>query len=100
MFKLIKYELRGNLLTILGICITVMIVNLLLLTRRASWGTNVTSGLSVFLSIAAITIIFISALNLMSKYLHSDVGYLLFTLPQSGTKIILSKLITAIIQIT
>ena len=100
MFKLIKYELRGNLLTILGICITVTVANLLLLTRRSAWGLDLTSNLSVFLSIAAITIIFISSLNLMSKYLHTDAGYLLFTLPQSGSKIILSKLLTALIQIT
>ena len=100
MFKLIKYELRGNALTILGICITVLVGDLLLLTRRATWGTNPVSGLSTFLSIAAVTIIIISSFNLMNKYLHNDTGYLLFTLPQSGTNIILSRLLTALIQIT
>ncbi|MBC8060650.1 MAG: hypothetical protein H7Y18_08285 [Clostridiaceae bacterium] len=100
MLKLIKYELRGNLLTILGICITVMVANLLLITRKAAWETDVIIGASICLSIVAITIIFISALNLMSKYLYNDTGYLLFTLPQSGMKIMLSKLLTALIQIT
>lgn len=100
MLRLIKYELRGNFLTILGICITVIVANLLLLTRRTAWGTPTIGGLSVFLSIVAITIIFISAFSIMSKYLHNDTGYLLFTLPQSGTNIMLSKLLTSLIQIT
>lgn len=100
MLKLIKYELRGNLLIIAGICITVIVASLLLLTQRTSWGTSVTSVLSVLLSIATITIILISSLKLMSKYLHNDTGYLLFTLPQSGINILLSKLLTALIQIT
>jgi len=99
MFKLIKYELRGNFLTILGIFIAIIIGNLLLIPKRADWATEAITGFSVILSIVAITIIFISSLNLMSKYLHNDSGYLLFTLPQSGTKIILSRIITALIQI-
>ena len=37
MFKLIKYELRANFLTILGICITVIIANLFLMTKKGSW---------------------------------------------------------------
>ena len=36
----------------------------------------------------------------MSKYLHGDEGYLLFTLPQSGATIITSRIITALIQIS
>lgn len=100
MFKLVKYELRGNLFTIAGICITIIIANLLLLTRKASWGTNSVTGLSIFLAIGAIITIFIYSLTIMSKYLYEDYGYLLFTLPQSGISIILSRLITSLIQIT
>ena len=100
MFKLIKYELRSTFLTILGICISVIIANLFLMTKKDSWDMNAVTGLSVCLIIGAIIVIFISSLKIMSKYLHEDSGYLLFTLPQSGTSIITSRLITALIQIS
>jgi ABC-2 type transport system permease protein len=99
MFKLVKYELRSTFLTIIGICITVIIASLLLMTKKASWDVAVTA-LSVCLTIGAIIVIFISSLKIMSKYLHEDSGYLLFTLPQSGVSIIISRLITALIQIS
>lgn len=99
MFKLVKYELRSNLFVILGICITVIIANLLLLTRIDSWGTELVLGASAFLFLVTLIVIFILSLNIMSKYLYQNSGYLLFTLPQSGCSIIISRLITAIIQI-
>ena len=100
MLKLVKYELRGNLFAIVGICITVIIANLILLTRRGTWGIQVVGTFSLVLAIAAIITIFIFSLTIMSKYLHEDSGYLMFTLPQSGASIIMSRLITALIQIT
>jgi len=100
MFKLIKYELRATFLTIVGICIFVIIANLLLMTRKGSWDITIISGLSVCLAIGAMVVIFISSLNIMSKYLFGDSGYLLFTLPQSGKSIITSRVLTALIQIS
>ena len=100
MFKLIKYELRSTFLTIIGICITVIIANLFLMTKKAAWGGNVLVGLSMCLIIGSIIVIFISSLKIMSKYLHGEEGYLLFTLPQSGMSILTSRLITALIQIS
>jgi ABC-2 type transport system permease protein len=100
MFKLIKYELRATFLTIIGVCISVIIANLFLMTKKNSWGLETVTGLSVTLLIGASIVIFISSLKIMSKYLHGDEGYLLFTLPKSGTSIILSRLITALIQIS
>jgi ABC-2 type transport system permease protein len=100
MFKLVKYELRSTFLTILGICISVIAANLFLMTRKASWGINIISGLSICLFMVAMVVIFISSLKIMSKYLHEDSGYLLFTLPQSGMSIVASRLITALIQIS
>ncbi|MGH4117434.1 hypothetical protein [Clostridium sp.] len=97
MFKLIKYELRSTALTILGICITVIVANLFLITKKTSWGVAV-PVLSVCLTVGAIIVIFISSLKVMSKYLYGDEGYLLFTLPQFGTSILTSRLITALIQ--
>lgn len=98
MFKLIKYELRATFLTIIGICITIIIANLFLMTKKGSWGIETIIGLSLCLAIGALIVIFISSLKIMSKYLYEDSGYLLFTLPQSGASIITSRLITAFIQ--
>ncbi len=100
MFKLIKYELRSTFLTIVGTCITVILANLFLMTKNDSWGTQPVTALSVCIIIAAIIVIFISSLKIMSKYLHEDSGYLLFTLPQSGMSILTSRLITALIQMS
>jgi hypothetical protein len=100
MLKLVKYELRENLFNIIGICIIMIVSNLLLLTNKASLGSDVVVGFSLILAIAAIITIFTLSLNIMSKYLHNDSGYLLFTLPQSGISIIMSRLITSLIQIT
>ncbi len=98
MFKLIKYELRATFLTILGICISVIIASLFLMTKKESWGYDVVMALSVCLIIIAMVVIIISSLKIMSKYLHEDSGYLLFTLPQSGMSIVTSRIITALIQ--
>jgi len=70
------------------------------MTKKGSWGGNALVGLSMCLIIGSIIVIFISSLKIMSKYLHGDEGYLLFTLPQSGTSILTSRLITASIQIS
>lgn len=99
MFNLIKYELRGKLLTILGICLTVIMGNLFLLTQIGSGGIGV-AILSTILGVGGLVVIFISSLTLMSDYLYNDQGYLLFTLPQSGVAITASRLITAVIQIS
>ncbi|MBZ9608776.1 hypothetical protein G9F73_013260 [Clostridium estertheticum] len=100
MFKLIKYELRSTFLTIIGVCISGIIANLFLMTKKDTWDGNTVMGLSTCLIIGAIIVIFISSLKIMSKYLHGDSGYLLFTLPQSGVSIMASRLITALIQIS
>jgi ABC-2 type transport system permease protein len=100
MFKLVKYELRGNLFIIIGICVSILIGNLMLLTRKGIWNTSTVNGLSGLIAFSGMVVIFIYSLNIMSKYLHGDSGYLLFTLPQSGVSIITSRLITGIVQIT
>lgn len=100
MFNLVKYELRATFLTILGICVSIIVSSLFLLTKKDSWSMNAMAGISVCIIMTALIVIFISSLKIMSKYLHEDSGYLLFTLPQSGMSIITSRLITALIQIT
>jgi ABC-2 type transport system permease protein len=100
MLKLVKYELRGNLFIIIGICISLIIGNFMLLTRKGIWNTSTLHAVSALIAFAGMVVIFIYSVNIMSKYLHNDSGYLLFTLPQSGISIVTSRLITGIIQIT
>jgi len=100
MFKLVKYELRSTFFTLLGIFISVILANLLLITKKGSWEVAVIPAFSVCIAIAALIVIFISSLKIMSKYLYGEEGYLLFTLPQSGASIIASRLITALTQIS
>jgi ABC-2 type transport system permease protein len=100
MLKLIKYELRGNLFIIIGICISIIVGNFMLLTRKGVWNASTLHVLSGLIAFSGMVVIFIYSVNIMSKYLHNDSGYLLFTLPQSGVSIIASRLITGIIQIT
>ena len=99
MLNLIKYEVRGKLLTILGICLTVIIGNLFLLTKVSSGGIGVPL-LSTILGVGALIVISLSTLTLLSDYLYDDQGYLLFTLPQSGVSILASRLIAAVLQIS
>ena len=99
MFKLVKYELRANFLTIIGICITVIIASLLLMTKKGAWPMAV-PALSVCFTIGSMIVIFIASLKIMSQYLYGDSGYLLFTLPQSGASIMASRLLAALIQIS
>lgn len=100
MFKLIKYELRSTFFTILGICIAVIIANMILITKKGTTDVAVIPALSVCLAIGAFIVIFISSLRIMSKYLYGEEGYLLFTLPQSGASIVTSRLITSLVQIS
>jgi ABC-2 type transport system permease protein len=99
MLNLIKYELRGKMLTIVGICGTLIMGNLLLLTKMDSGGVAV-PGLSTVLGIGALVIVFLSSLSMMSDYLYNEQGYLLFTLPQSGVSILASRLFSAVSQIS
>ena len=100
MFKLVKYELRANFLTIVGICITVIVASLLLMAKKGTWSSTTIIALSGCLIIVSVIVIFIASLKIMSQYLYGDSGYLLFTLPQSGKSIITSRLVTALIQIS
>lgn len=99
MLNLIKYELRGKFLSILGICLTVVMGNLFLMTKVGSWEIGV-PVLSTFLGVGALVVMFLSSLTLMSDYLYNEQGYLLFTLPQSGVSIMLSRLLAAVAQIS
>jgi len=98
MFKLIKYELKGyykDFAILLGI---VIFFNLLLFTRVNNWSIAALLGISIMVSFAAMVAVFIWNINLFSRDLYQDSGYLMYTLPQKGYSILGSKVLTALIQ--
>ena len=98
MFNLIKYELKGyykDFTILLGI---VIFLNLLLFTRVNSWSIAALLAISIMISFAAMVAVFIWNINLFSRDLYQDSGYLLYTLPQKGYSILGSKILTALIQ--
>lgn len=99
MFNLVKYELKGNYKFVLENILTVILLNLLLMTRKGIWGTEIIIVLSAIIFITSAVIIFLEGIKLMSRYMKGDEGYLLLTLPQKGHSILTSRLITALIEI-
>jgi ABC-2 type transport system permease protein len=99
MLNLIKYELRGQFVTILGISLSVIMANLFLM-KKIALIEMLAPTLSSFVGTAAMAVMFLASLKLMSNYLYDEQGYLLFTLPQSGMSIMVSRLIVAVIQIS
>lgn len=97
MGNLIKYELKGNYKLFLGLFIITALVNVVLYSRIDVWYAGAVYGLITL----AITVMFVMVLifniGSYSKELHEDIGYLTFTLPVSGNKIIGAKAIVALI---
>lgn len=99
MFNLVKYELKGNYKFVLGNILMVILLNLLLMTRKGIWSTEIIIVLSAIIFITSAVIIFLEGIKLMSRYMKGDEGYLLLTLPQKGHSILTSRLISALIEI-
>lgn len=97
MGNLIKYELKGNYKLFLGLFIITTLVNAVLYSRIDVWHPAAVYG---FITLA-ITVMFVMVLifniGSFSKEMHEDRGYLTFTLPVSGNKIIGAKTIVALI---
>ncbi|MCY6372735.1 hypothetical protein [Clostridium ganghwense] len=100
MGNLIKYELKGNFKIFIGLFIITCLVNLGLYSRVDVWpSAAVYSLVLVVISIMCVMVLVFN-INSFSKELYEDRGYLTFTLPVSGNKIIGSKTIAALIWFT
>lgn len=94
MFNLIKYEFLRKYKLILMTVVSALIINLFLLTRGVS-------GSSIFLVFfpLILSILYISdIIRMYGDDLNKKSGYMLFMTPNSGYKIIVSKLITAVFE--
>ncbi len=94
MFNLIKYEFLRKYKLILMTVVSALIINLFLITKGIS-------GSSIFLVFFpfVLSILYISdILRMYGDDLNKKSGYMLFMTPNSGYKIIVSKLITAVLE--
>lgn len=100
MLKLIKYELEAIKTEFNGIMIGMFSIALLgpiLLKSNSSIFFVIVflSGLAILVALAVIT--FLVFLKIFNKNLFSELGYLKLTVPVSTTKLLISKILTAII---
>lgn len=97
MGKLIKYELKGNYKLFGGVFGIVILLNILLFTRINKWSDPAIIALFSVVAVALFVTALVFVVNSFRNELYEDRGYLTFTLPVSGKKILASKLITGAI---
>lgn len=98
MFKLVKYDLKSYYKDFIIMISAIVLLNLALGIKINRWENDQIFMLSMFISFAAAIIVVICNINLFSRDMYSESGYLLFTIPKSGYYILVNKLITAIVQ--
>lgn len=97
MKNLIKYELKGD-YKLFGIIFTIAaILNIGMFTRVGEWEEAIIIALTTMISSFLFLTILIFVIKSFEKEMYEDRGYLTFTLPVSGRKIVGAKLITALI---
>lgn len=99
MGNLIKYELKGYYKEIVILIAIIIIGNLLIITRYNVWPGQALVTLSFLLCFGASIAVLIWNISIFGRDLYGDTGYLLFTLPIKGFKIVAAKLITSFIQV-
>ncbi|MEA4825998.1 MAG: hypothetical protein VB130_05125 [Clostridium sp.] len=97
MGKLIKYELKGNYKLFGGLFGIVILLNILIFTRINKWSEPAIIALFSVVSVALFVTALVFVVNSFRNELYEDRGYLTFTLPVGGKKILASKLITGVI---
>lgn len=97
MGKLIKYELKGNYKLFGGVFGIVILLNILLFTRINKWSNPAIIALFSVVAVALFVTALVFVVNSFRNELYEDRGYLTFTLPIGGKKILASKLITGAI---
>ncbi|MHC6180385.1 hypothetical protein ACYUJ6_11090 [Clostridium sp. JNZ X4-2] len=98
MFKFIKYDLQGCFKDFIIIICTIIILNILLLTRINVWDPQIIVFLNLAINFAAGIVIILWNIRLFSRDIYEDTAYLVFTTPKSGGNILMNKIITAILQ--
>ncbi|WP_069999926.1 hypothetical protein [Cellulosilyticum sp. I15G10I2] len=98
--NLLKYEFKATARIFIPIYIAILLVSIVnrlfrLVNIELAFNLTVIVLVSLFIALGVLTIIGI--VQRFNKNLLSDEGYLMFTLPVSPTKLIVSKLITSVV---
>ena len=94
MLNLIKYEFIKKTNLVIALILSI-IVNLFLVLKFQTQGSTMFIGL---FPLVIMTLYVVDVISMYSRDLNNKSGYMLFMTPNSGYKIIFSKLITAIIE--
>ena len=100
MIKYMKYEIRGTYRYILGVLalVLILITGIYSYTARGNTvGGNIFIVLSAMLLFGTALVTFLYIVGSFRKELYEDTGYLTFTLPLTGSQIVASKLIVALL---
>lgn len=100
MGKLLKYEFKGNYKSFLGLFAITALLNILIFTRINIWKNAAIIALFSLVAVAAFVVVFVFVVSSFKNEMYEDRGYLTFTLPIGGKKIVASKLISGIIWFT
>lgn len=97
MFKFMKYEIKSQYKVILSLLILCIILNGLLLLKYDNWPSELIFGLTILIAFGANLTALIYIIHCYNGDLYEDRGYLTFTLPLNGNKILTSKIILAML---
>lgn len=97
MGNLIKYELKGRYKLFLSIFVVAFLVNILLFTRMGKWSDTAVYSLAIMVTMMMNLLVLGFASASFEKELYEDRGYLTFTLPISGNKLVGAKLLCCLI---
>lgn len=95
MRKLLKYEIIRESRSMLILLAILSIGNIFLMTRMGSWDGDLIAGLLFLIDFTALVVAMCIPLNIFSKDIYDDSGYLTNTLPISGyTKVGVNLILT------
>lgn len=113
MLTLLKYELKSRKNILLGGSLTIILLNILLIVDMkvnhnymsgfGMEGPNLFGGIIWIVLfaiwIASIVLIIMDSVNILRRDLYEDTGQLLFTVPESSYSILLSKMLTTVVEL-
>ncbi len=98
--KLLKYEFKSTVRLFIPVYIAIVLVSIVnrlfrIINIELAFNLTIIVLVSLFIALGVLTVI--GVIQRFKKNLLSDEGYLMFTLPVSSTKLIISKLITSVV---
>ncbi len=95
MIKLIKYELQKKYRMFAAVVVATLLANIFLIVRAGEMGLAILAGL---LGVGLLVLYSVDVVKMYSRDINTKTGYMVFMTPNSGYKIIGSKVLTALIQ--